>query len=312
MNKIKLAFSCIFYPVAMGRYLLDAFLRRKDVEVWSVGPYTGNWIPWTTDPYNPNGMRIQSVHPISSPSYALPTSLIQQKVPYAFIKPQMPWKPDVFVQFDAGWNFLDRPEGISVRVQSDPHVLKGWYELTKHNFDYDFSMQEIYRTEGEYLLPYGYDPYLHFPMDIPKEYDACLIGLHYQQRDALINRLRNRNVTCHYSLGEVFDEYRIAYNKAKIALSWSSHKDIPSRFWEGLAMRLPVVTNRLPDLIKLGFVEGEHYIGFDSLEEAEKQVLLLLSDDERREKIAQQGYEAVRPHTWDARAEQLLKTIGIL
>jgi spore maturation protein CgeB len=60
------------------------------------------------------------------------------------------------------------------------------------------------------------------------------------------------------------------------------------------------------------FVEGRDYLGFDSLDEAERQVKLLLSDDEKRKEISQNGYNAVLSHTWDARVQMLLETVGLV
>ena len=36
----------MFYPVAILRYFQQALQRRDDVNVYSVGPWTGTWIPW--------------------------------------------------------------------------------------------------------------------------------------------------------------------------------------------------------------------------------------------------------------------------
>ena len=41
-------------------------------------------------------------------------------------------------------------------------------------------------------------------------------------------------------------------------------------------MGLPVVSNRLPDISKNGFIEGTHYLGFDTEAEALSQINFLL------------------------------------
>jgi hypothetical protein len=228
------------------------------------------------------------------------------------VAPKLPWKPDLWLQIDAGWHFADRPGADKVgHVQTDPHVLKGLYALPKSYSDISWCMQTPYIEPGELYLPYGYDPQIHYHEDRERKYAACLIGLHYEQRDRWVNRLRSRGLEVYYSIGEIYDDYRHRYCESEIALSWSSLQDLPARVWEGMAMGLPVVTNRVPDLSHF-FIEGEDYLGFDTLDEAEKQVMRLLVDDKLYGRIILGGQEKVRPHTWDARVEQILQDSGLL
>ena len=305
MSKLKVAISYLVYPLTMAGYFVRAFERRDDVELWTVGPYTGAYIPWM------HGMFLPSRY-VKAPNCPLPSSLANAHPPFASVRKDMPWTPDLFLMIDAGWHFVDRPDGdVVARIQTDPHVLKDFYKYNRALIDYEFCMQSPYMEEGEYYLPYGYDPTIFYPMDLEKEFDACLIGLQYPQRTAWVDRLRARNLKVHYSTGAIYDENREIYNKSKLALSWSTLIDLPARVWEGLAMKLPVVTNRVPDLNKF-FKEGEHYAGFSTVEEAEKQCLLLLADDEKRDKMAEAGYNAVLPHTWDARVQTILETCGLV
>ena len=305
---IKIAFSQIFFPCAMGTYILNALKRRDDVELWTVGPFTGSWIPWGSPGV---GMHLLDKY-IIAPDCPFSQSVIGQQLPSAVLKNKLPWTPDLFVQVDAGWHFLDRPPGkIVAHVQTDPHVLKAFYKFAISYSDVSFSMQSPYLEAGEEFLPYAYDPKIHYPMDIDKEYDACMLGLQYTQRTALVNRLRANGLNVKYEIGIAYDEYRIEYNKSKVALSWSSLLDTPTRVYEALAMKVALVCNRTQDLENF-FVEGEHYLGFNTLEEAERQVLLLLSDDEKRTQIAEEGCKAVQPHSWDKRAETILKTVGLI
>ena len=302
---IKIAFTQAWFPMTMGVYFLRALERREDVELWTAGPYTGSWIPWEY------GMTVPDkyIHP---PTLELPSNLFNVHPQSSIVNNHIPWEPDLFLMADAGFSFADRPRGkVVARIQTDPHVLKHYYMSNKMALDYDFCMQSNYMGAGEIFLPYAYDPTVYYPMDIPKEYDCCLIGLHYTQRDNLVNRLRQKGISVHYSIGEIFDENREAYNKAKIALSWSSLQDLPSRVWEGMAMKLAMVTNRVPDLNHF-FVEGRDYLGFDGLDEAQRQVQFLLANLDKLNEIAENGYNTVLSHTWDARVQTILETCGLV
>jgi hypothetical protein len=286
-------------------WFLRALERREDVELWTTGPYTGNWIPWV------GGMTVSDEY-VNPPSLELSPNLFNVHPPSSLVNSSISFEPDLFLMVDAGFSFADRPRGkVVARIQTDPHVLKHYYMQNKMALDFDFCMQSNYMGAGEIFLPYAYDPTVYYPMDIPKEYDCCLIGLHYTQRDNLVNRLRQKGISVHYSIGEIFDENREAYNKAKIALSWSSLQDTPIRVYEGMAMKLALVCNRTPDMHH-HFVEGRDYLGFDSLDEAQRQVQFLLANPDKLNEIAENGYNAVLSHTFDARVRTILSTCGLV
>lgn len=303
---MKVVISGLFYPFTMMHYFIRAFDRRDDVEIWTCGPSTGNWIPWD------GGMTIPEKYH-REPDFALPREAIKYKIHPQMVIDQIPWeKPDLWVQVDAGWHFSARPPGeVVAHIQTDPHVLKRTYDLPKSYSDFKFCMQTPYLEPGEFFLPYGYDPTVHYKEEKDKDYDACLIGLLYDTRKDLISRLRSKGFDVYYSIGEIYDEYRDRYNRSKIALSWSSKLDLPARVWEAFAMGVPLVTNRVPDLPTF-FVEGEHYLGFDNMQDAEAKALMLILNDDLREEMADAAHRKVRPHTWDNRVQQLLETCKLI
>lgn len=306
MDKIKVIISGIFYPVAMLHYFRRAFKRREDVELWTVGPFTGAHIPWG------GGMDLP-IRYVISPDFALPANALHVHLPVQMIADKIPWKPDLWLQIDAGWRFSSRPPGeIIAHVQTDPHVLKAQYLIAKQYSDFVFCMQTPYILDKEIYLPYAYDPTLHYSEDREKIYDACMIGLQYQQRVDFINRLRGKGYKVFSDLGIVYDDYREKYNQSKIALSWSSLQDLPTRVFEYMGMKVPVVTNRIPDLESL-FEEGEHYLGFDNLTEAVDQFETAIENYELSLEMAERAYEIVKEkHTWDHRVQQILEDVGLL
>lgn len=200
-------------------------------------------------------------------------------------------------------------------IETDPHVLKPTYALPKSYSDFTFCMQEDYLERGDIYLPYNYDPTVHYPIKTlyphEKEYDVCLVGLLYPQRASLINKLRADGLKVFYDIGLIMDEYREVYNKSKIALSWSTLNDTPARVFEGMAMKLPVVANRTPDAIHL-FEDGKDFLGFDDCSEGEQQVLRLINDTGLRAEIAENGYNAVRPYTYDMSIVRILNICGLI
>lgn len=301
--KPKILFCYLAYPFAIASYFRQAFERRDDVEIFTAGAYTGDFIPWAGGLHLPT----KYVYPVN---YALPPDVIFPS--WGMVRPLLDFTPDVVVQVDAGWHFKDRPQVEKViTVATDPHVLN--YDVPRSYSDYFFNMQDFYRHMTDIYLPYAADTHHHYPMDFVREYDACLIGLHYPQRNELVSAIRGHGeFKVLYDIGQIYDEYRMMNNRAEVGLNWSSLQDLPARVFEVMAMRMVCLTNRVPDL-KLHFEEGTHYLGFDTVSEAVQQMNWIRNNPEEAAQIAENGYNLVREkHTYDLRVETILKTAGVI
>jgi hypothetical protein len=297
---VKVVLSGLFYPMAILRYFEAALRRRDDVELFTVGPYSGTWLPWA------GGMHLPGKY-AKQPDIPLPFTGQPPTVPVHFIERQLPWTPDLWLQVDAGWYLRGRPQhGKNVIVGTDPHCLD--YSYQRSLADTFYCMQACYSKPGDVYLPYAYDPEAHYPEEQPRNYDAVLMGLHYENRDRLVNELRRRGVNVYYDLGPVFDERRTLECQAPISLAWSSRDDLIARVFEGMAMGRVVVTNRVPDLPRF-FEENVDLAAFSSLGEAVERVMDLLENPERAKVMAEAGQIMVKPHTWDARVEQILNEL---
>jgi hypothetical protein len=301
---MKIALVGIYYPLAMLRYFENALKRRDDIELVTVGPYTGMWIPWN------GGMNVAAKYD-KAPDFPLP----QRAIGMGRINPQVFQSSpefadvDLWLEIDAGFYLYPRPTtGIVAHVATDPHCLN--YTEQRKLADHFFCMQTPYMEQGDRYLPYAHDREIHYHMNIEKEYDACLIGLMYEHRWQLIQRLREQGLEVHHGLGPIFDEYRELCNKSKIGLNWSSLLDTNARCFELAAMGVPAVMNRTPDLNKF-LTDGIDYLGFDTLDEAVKQTLTLYEDEDLRKELAWNAKMAIAPHTYDARIQEILDVCGI-
>jgi hypothetical protein len=295
---MRVVLGSIWYPMSISRYFEAALRRRDDVELFTAGPYTGTWIPWA------GGMNLPAKY-AKQPDLPLPMNNPLPFISPAYIEHQLPWKPDLWIQVDAGWYLRGRPaHGKNVIVGTDPHCLD--YSQQRSLADTFYCMQACYSKPGDVYLPYAYSPEHHYPEEQPRNYDACLLGLHYDNRNLLVNELRLRGVKVMYDLGPVFDERRELECQAPIGLAWSSRDDLIARVFEGLAMGRLVVTNRVPDLSTF-FEEDKHLAAFSSLGEAVEKITYLLDHDYMIEEWAKAGRKAVEPHTYDDRIQQILE-----
>jgi hypothetical protein len=187
------------------------------------------------------------------------------------------------------------------------------YDKQRSLADYFFNMQRAYVKDGDIHLPYACSPDHHYAMsNVDKEYDASLIGLHYEQRTQLVQALRRKGYNVLYELGLVWDEYRLENNKARVGLNWSSLQDINARTFEIMAMKQIPVINRLPHLQELGLNEGQHYLGFDTVEEGVAKVEWALNNPEQAEAIALCAHNHVHEnHTYEKRVEKIFSEVGL-
>jgi hypothetical protein len=304
----------------MSRYFERAMRRNPDIDLITVGSYTGAWIPWT-DAQNPSGMTLPQKY-AKSPDVPLPFPPNVQTVNYEFVKSQLgDWKPDLVIAIDAGINWASKPQdGYVVTVGTDPHVLSDWYEHSRRFSDKFFNMQKCYSQDKDIYLPYAYDPTVHFKSRIgetvwsdekliERDLDAVLIGNIYQERVAWVDALRKHGVSVEHKLGVVFDEARELANRARMGLNWSTLNDLNARFFETPAYGLAMVSNRVPDA-HLFLTEGEDYVGFTGMDEGIDKVLYLKNNPDELERIAWNGHRKIKTETYDVRVEQILRECG--
>lgn len=301
VSKIKVLLLSIHYPLAMKSYFERALRRRDDVDLITCGPYTSTWIPWM------GGMSLPPKYAVP-PTIPLPFPPNIGSVNYEIVKSQLSqaWIPDIVLTIDAGIHWKYKPtDGVVVHVATDPHALN--YDYQRTISDKFFNMQKVYSKDSDIFLPYAYDPTVHFHDNtVSKDSDAVLVGMPYEQRVRWVEELRRRGVSVLFENGPIFDEYRQLANRARIGLNWSSLQDMNARVFEIMAMGLLPVMNRVPDLGEF-FQDGVHYLGFDEMEEAVSKVVWAKEHESDAKIRADQAHQAVKPHTYDARVEQILR-----
>lgn len=307
MKTKKVLMLSQWYPLTMSRYFERAFLRREDIELKTIGPYTGANIPWK------GGMTLPVKYAKSPTMCTFPN---QPVLSWSHAKYMLgDWVPDLVLSVDAGIRFDVRPDipAVVAHVATDPHVLN--YDVARGYSDYFFNMQHAYMSPGDIYLPYAFDPSVHFQQEITKEYDCALIGMPYPVRIGLVNQLQSNGISVNFQNGPVFDEYREENCKAEIGLNWSSRNDMTARVFEIMAMGLFPVINKVTDLDKF-FVDGVDYFGFSDLQDAISKISLAKATKPNQMSAYNKVWE-INPasnypnHSYDNRVYQILKECGL-
>jgi glycosyltransferase involved in cell wall biosynthesis len=306
-GKLKIALTYISYPVAMARYFHEALLRRDDVDVWCAAPYTGRWIPWA------GGMQLPERY-LRKPDLPLAVSGVPT-VSYPILENQKPWEPDLWLEVNAGLIGAGAPTSAPLAlVLTDPHVLGKHYASCRPRANWVFCMQTPYMLLGDIWLPYAYDPIWHSETKIharDRGFGAALLGLQYEQRTKLVQRLRSNGVKVEYELGLAYEDARAIYHNTVAGLNWSSLQDTTARVFELMAMGIAPVLNRVPDLMSM-FEDRQDFLGFDTEDQAVSLVTELLDDLEFADWVGRCARKAVEPHSWDARVQQILEDTGLV
>lgn len=309
MNIVLVGF---YYPMAILRYFENALKRRKDINLLTSGIYTGTWIPWKGGIELPHKYAIQPDIPFTESQHfkringtpIIDIRMIEVALNYRN------FNPDLWIIVDAGCNIDKRPRnGIVATIATDPHVLN--YDHARSVSDYLFNMQEYFMKPGDILLPYAYDPGVHYPLEVNKLYDGVLMGLMYPNRIELATKLINKGYNIKIDTGLAFDEYREFCNRGLIGLNWSSREDIIARVYEYMAMRVPMITNRIP-LIEKIVPDTVRGLLFDDVSSAVSQFERLYKDDDLREGIITRAYKWVTEggNTYDDRIEKVLEVVN--
>lgn len=285
----------VHYPVSIGGYFRAAFRRNAEVTVVSAGPSAGNWIQWN------GGMTLPYA---DEPDIALPPGPATIEQLEREIEARYGQAPDAYVQIGGPYHVGGRPRhGKNLFIATDAHVVD--YETQRSLADHFFNMHRQYSRPGDIWLPYCADPVHNAPLELLEpEYDVCLIGAFYPNRQRIASRLHAEGMRVHLVNGPCFGDAREIY--AKTCIGWNDplHDDLNMRSFELKHMGLPVVERWVPDLD--AFFGAEETLAYRSDDECVDYCKSLLGDPAKRKLLAANGQRAARGHTYDERVSQIL------
>jgi hypothetical protein len=307
--KKRILVAAIHYPIASGRYIARA-LRRMGHDVKTVGPYAGRDV-W--------GMQLPEGSEWK-PDWLIDEDLQSLSEAMERFHSQPPvtnsWTPDLIINADSAYRYqVIHYVGQQVVFGVDNHVRD--YRMLG-NFDHLFLAHSTGYRMGEpnvTWLPCAYDPELHY-VEIPwdqRPFHAAMIGVVYKERAQIINKMAEAGLRVLAGTGAILDAYRANYNQALIGVCRSIKGDMAQRVFETAAMGCLILSDKVPDMEKLGMVDGVHYVGYKTPEEATARALEIVNEwePERVKAMIDASLEWVKPHTWDARCQTILEVIGL-
>ena len=231
---------------------------------------------------------------------------------------------DLYVKVDDGqkvtqWNPELHP---SAYYCIDTHIETDWRIALAR--DGRFDSVSVVHSDGlkldwgrddVYWNPVGCDPKIHYVGPREKKYDGCFIGnFHNGLAGPRIEALDAffRECPSIFFGNRIFQEVTQKYAESKLVFNRSINGDANMRVFEAMCSGSCLVTDRVPDLDRLGFEEGVHYAGYDTPAEAGEVARALLADNDRRERIAAAGRAAVlEKHTYAHRARIIIEKLNL-
>ena len=236
------------------------------------------------------------------------------------------WTPDAVLVRDA--EYYKIPPGLEA-AQCPVFCLLGDYNLSLNQmlpvmgaFDYffcDLKGVRIFRDLGydncEYFCLYGFDPEVHRPYSRQKEWDLLFVGnLNHnvqQEREQLLYRLARLGNKYRVHIGtEIFGaEYARMLASSILVFNRPIRDEANMRFFEAPACGALVLNPHTEELDHLGFIPDEHYLAYESLEEAVNGYFESWPENRKRE-AAEKARRALKQHTYEARAAELVRKIA--
>lgn len=231
---------------------------------------------------------------------------------------------DLYVKVDDGqretqWNPELHP---SAYYCIDTHIESDWRIKLAH--DGHFDSVSVVHSDGlkldwgrddVYWNPVGCDPQIHDAGVRAKQYDGCFIGnFHNGLAGPRVDALDAFFKSCPGPIffgNRMFKEMAEKYAESKLVFNRSINGDANMRVFEALRSGSCLVTDRVPDLDRLGLVDGRDYAGYSSIDELAAVTKSLLVNEAERETIAANGRLKSVDHTYAKRAKLLIRNLNL-
>lgn len=140
-----------------------------------------------------------------------------------------------------------------------------------------------------------------------------LTGASYKMRERILPQLAGRFRMNDWEKSYTPQEMAEVYLRSQIVVNIGRDdfpQDANMRVFEAMAAGALLITSLPTELAEMGFVEGEHFIGYRKEQELLGEVRHYLSDEAARCCIAHAGREKVLgEHTYDCRVKTLLEAV---
>ncbi|MDI6810218.1 MAG: glycosyltransferase [archaeon] len=233
-------------------------------------------------------------------------------------------KPDIVIEVDGATRHLSGYEKLDVPTvfyAIDTHLVFNFHKNIINTFDYVFVAQKDYVTllkevaDNVFWLPLAADPEIHRKFDMPKLFDIGYVGqinpkIHPVRMRLLDTLKRKYDVIAVQDIH--YENMAKVYSLSKIGFNKSIRGDLNMRVFEVMSSGTMLLTDKIDNGIEELFINKKHFVTYENEKELDELIQYYLKNEEEREKIAREGQKEVHEkHTYEHRAEQILKTVKV-
>ena len=174
----------------------------------------------------------------------------------------------------------------------------------------DPNSQELSAVPKDRLGPYG----------IKKKHNLVFVG-HLNEghngegnnRMEYLNRAFGAVPNNWMAFGEFFEQAAMRFVRGRVGFNISIRDDLNMRFFEVMSCGVCLLTNTdVVGIKELGFKDGEHFVGYEGMDDLEEKARWCIDHPMEREKIAKVGHKFVRSsHTYQHRLEETFNVAGV-
>jgi hypothetical protein len=211
-------------------------------------------------------------------------------------------------------------------LQADPyaytHRRVRWAMLFDYVLLLHTGFEERFRQAGHprpLTLPHAVDAESFAGPEQERAFQVSSVGRvdgkNYRMRREVLAALAQEFRMNDWARAHSYEELAAVYRKTKVIVNIGRDDypvDVSLRFAEAMAAGALFLTPQPSELDSLGFVEGNHFVGFHHRKEIAPLVRRYLNDEPARRRIAEAAREKVlQEHTYDVRVETLLRNLEI-
>lgn len=194
-------------------------------------------------------------------------------------------------------------------MMDDIHMMDAEFFAKAKNSDCIFTSCITYIDKlkkycrNVYKLHGGYNPDVHYPMNVSKKRDVCFIGSMHTNRKKFAKEVNFEIISGVYN-----KKHSRIVSETKINLNFTEGRGTSNRLYKLLAAKGFVLTQPW-DGMKEDFVVTVDLDIFRTPEELREKINYYLSHEDEREKIAEHGYKTVQNYDATNYAHQIIKKV---
>ncbi|MFO7316899.1 MAG: glycosyltransferase [Bacilli bacterium] len=241
----------------------------------------------------------------------------------------------------SGLGEVDIPKGCYLYdAHYSPGERRKYFDQTKMDLIFSASKSTFLKTYGRFkdkfrFFPFSIDPTVFKDWQLEKDIDFLLMGQLYDRtkktgyqtmtpkgrypfREAVLEKMRGmEGFVFHPHPGHnapesalLNEKYAQELNRSKMFFTCGSVLKYPVfKYFEAPACKTLLLAEPVPDILELGFKDGENFVACSQSDFYEKAMYYLKNEEERK-RITENGYQFIHTrHTNDVRAKEFVDEV---